>query len=250
MPHARPVDVVYAGDRAILHRKGEAGFRFEVEREAERRADRAARGDGDDVAPAMRVERPVDGARDALHHIDKARAARGACSRRRMPEPVERAAPRMAQFLVGQPLQLANALLRKIGDRLATRPGDRIGAPEPGAHDRPRRLVRPAEMARDPHRIARQLARQPGKNRGIGAVARHVLLAVDAPLMRNRRMPYPREAGRRRGRISRAGANRTAPERGDLALATVARGPAHFAAATSSMTISPICWKAPRTSPV
>ena len=206
--------------------------------------------DGDDVAPAMRVEHPVDGARNALHHIDKALAARGAFMRRRMPEPVERAAPRMAQFLVGQPLPLAKALLRKIGDRLGIRPGDRIGPPEPGAHDRPRRLVRPAQMARDPHRIARQLARQPGKNRGIGAVARHVLLAVDAPLMRNRRMPYPPEAGRRRRRLSRAGANRTGPERGDLALATVARGPAHFAAATSSMTISPICWKAPRTSPV
>src|SRR6266550_8610883 len=177
--------------------------------------------DGDDVAPAMRVEHPVD-----------------------------RAAPRMAQFLVGQPLPLAKALLRKIRDRLGIRPGDRIGPPEPGAHDRPRGLMRPAQMSRDPHRIARQLARQPGKNRGIGAVARHVLLAVDTPLMRDRRMPYPPEAGRRPGRVGGAGADRAGPERGDLALATVARGPAHFAAATSSMTISPICWKAPRTSPV
>src|SRR5205807_1748833 len=51
MPHARPVDMVDAGDRAILHREGEAGFRFEVERETERRADRPAMGDGDDVTP-------------------------------------------------------------------------------------------------------------------------------------------------------------------------------------------------------
>src|SRR5438067_13087148 len=87
MPHARPVDVVYAGDRAVFHRKGEAGFRLEVEREAERRADRATMRDGDDVAPAMRVKHPVDGARNALHHIDKALAARRALMRRRMPEP-------------------------------------------------------------------------------------------------------------------------------------------------------------------
>src|SRR5437660_9379307 len=244
MPHARPVDMVDAGDRAVFHRKGEAGFRLEFKREAERRADRAAMRDGDDVAPAMRVEHPVDGARNALHHIDKALAARGAFMRRRMPEPVKGAATRLAQFFVGQPLPIPKALLRKVGDRLSIRPGDRIGPRQPGAHDRPRRLVRPAQMARDPHRIARQLARQPGKNRGIGAVARHVLLAVDTPLMRNRRMPYPPEAGRRPGRVGGACADRTGPERGDLALATVARAPAHFAAAASRMTTSPTGWNA------
>src|SRR6478672_13494583 len=127
MPHARPVDMVDMvdpGDRAVFHRKGEAGFRFEVEREAERRADRAAMGDGDDVAPAMRVEHPMDGARDPLHHIDKALATRGALMRRRMPEPVKRTTPRLAQFLVSEALPLAKTLLRKIGDRLGVRPGD------------------------------------------------------------------------------------------------------------------------------
>src|SRR5256885_12758479 len=102
--------------------------------------------DGDDVAPAMRVEHPADGARNALHHIDKALAARGALMRRRMPEPVERAAPRMAQFLVGQPLPIPKTLLRKIGDRLGIRPGDRIGPPEPARPNPPPRPGRPAQM--------------------------------------------------------------------------------------------------------
>src|ERR1051325_7907079 len=51
MPQAGPVDMVDASDRAFFHRQGEAGFRFEVEREAERGADRAAMRDGDDVMP-------------------------------------------------------------------------------------------------------------------------------------------------------------------------------------------------------
>src|ERR1051326_965879 len=96
MPHAGPVDMVDAGDRAVFHRKSEARFRFEVEREAERRADRAAMGDRDDVMPAMRVEHPMDGARDPLHHVDKALAARGALMRGGMPEAVKRSAARLA----------------------------------------------------------------------------------------------------------------------------------------------------------
>src|SRR5437763_13786369 len=104
MSHAGPVDMVDAGDRAVFHREGEAGLRFEAEREAERGADRAAMRDRDDVMPAIGIEHLVDRARHALHRVEEALAARRALMRRRMPETVERAAAGMAQFLVGQPL--------------------------------------------------------------------------------------------------------------------------------------------------
>src|SRR5713226_10686643 len=80
--HARPVDVVDAGDRAVFHREGEAGLGFEPEREAERGADRAAMRDGDDVAAAIGLDQRMDRARDPLHHIDEAFAARDAFMRR------------------------------------------------------------------------------------------------------------------------------------------------------------------------
>src|SRR6266446_7948619 len=74
--HAGAVDMVDAGDRAVFHREGEARLGVEPEREAEGGADRAAMCDGDDVAAAIGLDQRMDRARDPLHHIDKALAAR------------------------------------------------------------------------------------------------------------------------------------------------------------------------------
>src|SRR3954462_3418757 len=147
MPHAGAVDMVDASDRAVFHREGEAGFGFEPEREAQRRADRAAMRDGDDVAPAMDIEHKVNGAGDPLHHVDKALAAGRPLLRRGVPEAVKGAAARLAQLLIGQPLPLAEILLGQIGDRLGLRARDRVGARQTGAHDRPRGLVRAPQIA-------------------------------------------------------------------------------------------------------
>src|SRR5579863_7361720 len=110
MTLARPVDMIDAGHRAVLHRKGEASLGFEPKREAECGADRAAMGDGDDVAAAMRRDQRVDGARHTLHDIDKTLAAGRPLMRRSVPEAVERAAARMAQFFIGQALPVAETL--------------------------------------------------------------------------------------------------------------------------------------------
>src|SRR5205085_330431 len=150
-----------------------------------------------------------------------------------MPEARKGAAARVAQFLVGQPLPVAKALLREIGDSRHVRAGDRVGAGQAGTHDRARRLVGAAQIAGHPDRVARQLTREAGEDGRVGTVAGHVLLAVDAALMRDRGMPDPPEARRRRGLV---GAQ--APIAGRNAGRV-----AHLAAATSSMTISPICWK-------
>ncbi len=208
-------------------------------------------GDGDDVAPAMRIEHPMNGARDPLHHVDKALAAGRAFMRRRMPEAMERAAARLAQFLVGEALPIAKALLGEVGDCLGPGAGDRVGARQPGAQDCPRGLVRAAQIAGDPDRLARQLPGEAAEDRRIGAVAGHVLLAIDAALMRDRGMPHPPEPRRRHGLANATRADRAGTEGRGLALCRVARPRAHLAAAaTSSITISPVCWKAPRTSPV
>src|SRR3954454_1479756 len=141
MPHPRAVDMVDAGDRAVFHREGEAGFGFEPEREAERRADRAAMRDGDDVAPAMCIEHKEDGAGDPLHHVDKALAAGRPLLRRGVPEAVKGAAARLAQLLIGQALPVAEALLGEVGDRLGLGTWDRVWAGQPRPHDRPRGLM-------------------------------------------------------------------------------------------------------------
>src|SRR5258708_19065348 len=98
MPHARAVDMVDAGDRAIFHRESEARLGFEPEREAKRGADRAAMRDRDDVATATRLEQLVDRARHPLHYIHEAFAARRALMRPRMPATMKPAGAGMAPF--------------------------------------------------------------------------------------------------------------------------------------------------------
>src|SRR4029077_2458050 len=105
-------------DRAVFHREGEAGLGVEAERETERGADRAAVRDYDDVAAAIGLDQQMDRARDPLHHIDEALAARDAFMCGRVPEAVKRAAPRVAQLLIGEALPIAEALFGEVGDRL------------------------------------------------------------------------------------------------------------------------------------
>ena len=50
--HARALDPVDAGDRAVVDRKGEGRLGIKSERQAQRRADRAAMRHGDDVSAA------------------------------------------------------------------------------------------------------------------------------------------------------------------------------------------------------
>ena len=75
----------------------------------------------------------MDRPRHPFHDIDEALAARRALMRRRMPEAVEGAAAGMAQFLVGQALPVAEALLGEVGDRRRVRAGDLGGAGQAGA---------------------------------------------------------------------------------------------------------------------
>src|ERR1044071_735165 len=155
--------MVDARDRAVFHRERETRFRLQAERQPERGADRTAMRHRDDVAAAIGVENAMDRARDPLHDIDKALAAWGALMRRRMPEAMERAAARMAQLVIGQALPVAETLLAEIRYRGRFGAGY-LGRPgQAGADDRPRRFVRAAQMARDPHRVMRQLSRQPGE---------------------------------------------------------------------------------------
>jgi hypothetical protein len=114
-------------------------------------------------------------------------------------------------------------LLGEIVDRDRFRAGDSFGPGQAGSDDRRRRLVGAAQIACHPDRVARQLLGEPSESGAFRAIARKVQLSIDAAAMVYRRVADPPKAGR------------------DLV---------HFAAAVSSTTISPICWKAPRTSPV
>src|SRR5580704_15813343 len=105
--------------------------------------------------------------------------------------------------------------------------------------------MRASEVAGDPDRLFRQLAGKPSEYCVVTAIAGLVFLAVDAAVMRDRGMAHPPEAGR-----NRLGAHVAGPDLAGVEWRIRVGQAAHLAAATSSMTISPICWMAPRTSPV
>ena len=96
---------------------------------------------------------------------------------------------------IGQALPLAEILFGEI------RHLDRVGAwdwlrsGQAGADDRRGRLMGAAQIAGHPHRGARQLFGEAGEERGLGAGAGKVSLAIDAAAMIYRRMPHQPEAG-------------------------------------------------------
>src|SRR3954462_13059062 len=193
----------------------------------------------------------MDRPRDPLHHIDKTLAPGGALMRRGVPEAVERAAARMAQLVIGQALPVTETLLGEIGQRWRVGARDLGRTRQAGAHDRPRRLVRAAQMVGDPGRIARQLPRESGEYGSVGTVARHIRLPVDAAAMFDGGVPYPPEPRCRSILAGTAGPDCSGVERRDFSGMRRAGGGctrgsggqalAHPAAATSSIMISPIC---------
>ena len=104
---------------------------FETERQAQRGADRAAMRDGDDVTAAMRLGELKDRPGHPRHQIGETLAARHALIRRRMPKPVERAAARVAQLVVGHALPIAEILLGQIGIAAQCGPGMLSGPGKP-----------------------------------------------------------------------------------------------------------------------
>jgi len=87
--HACTVDVVDAGDRAILDRKGERRFRVEAECQRQRRTNRAAMRDGDDVVPGIVLDQPMDRLRHPRDEGQKALAPGGGFVCRRMSKAME-----------------------------------------------------------------------------------------------------------------------------------------------------------------
>src|SRR5215471_10768779 len=190
------VEPVDAGDRAILDREGERGFGIEAERQRQSGADRAAMRNSDDVVPRIALDQLVDRSRDPLDHRDKALAARRGFMGRGVPKTMKIAGAGFLQFLIGEALPLAEILFGEVGDRDGAGSGDRLGSGQAGANDCRRRLMGAAQMARHPHRTPRQLLRKTRKQRGIGAVAGQIRLAIDASALCDWRVAHPPEARR------------------------------------------------------
>ena len=83
------------------------------------------------------------------------------------------------------PLPLPQMLLGEFGNR------DRLRGVIHGGENRRGRLPRAGKIAREPHRVARQLVRQRREHFRRGDVAIDVRLAVDVHRIRHRRMPDP-----------------------------------------------------------
>src|SRR6185437_15510203 len=110
MTHAGAVDMVDAGDRAILDCKGERGLGIEAEGQRQCSADRPPMGNGDNVLPGMRFDQAMDGGGHAADHLDKALPGGGRLVRRRMPKPVEISGSGILQLLIGEALPIAKIL--------------------------------------------------------------------------------------------------------------------------------------------
>jgi hypothetical protein len=94
--------------------RARSALRVQIERDRQRGADRAAVGDRDDVAPGVFAGQARDHRTDPLDHLDEALAARRRLDGRGMPEAVPLAVAALVQFVVGQPLPVAEVLLRQI----------------------------------------------------------------------------------------------------------------------------------------
>lgn len=109
--------------------------------------------DGDDVAPGVCLDQPVDCPRHPLDDGEKALTARSGFVGRGMPEAMEIAATELVQVLVSEPLPFAEILLGEIVDRNCLRAGDPFGLGHTGSDDRRRGLVSAAQIARHPDRV-------------------------------------------------------------------------------------------------
>ena len=171
--------------RAIIDVEGETLVRQPAERESDRGLDRAAMADRDDVPARLRARDAVDRRCYATIEVHETLAAgrglvdigepAGADRTRRDEGRAVHALP-SPEILFGE-----GRLPRHIG-----------GPRKAGIPDRFRGLMRALQIARDPHRAARQDLRDRLEHFGIAGVAGDVGLAVDvAAVVAHRRVAHP-----------------------------------------------------------
>src|SRR5258708_6758788 len=214
--------VLDVGDRAIVDGEGERDLRGEIERLGERAAYRAAMGDGDDVPPGVLLLQAADRGPYAIEQLKKAFAARRRHADRGEPKAVMGLDEQGGKIAVFLAVPLAETLLVELTLDDEAGAGDRRGTGQAGADDRRGGLMGALQRTGDPNGILGQARRKAGEDGIVAAIAGQVGLAVDAAVVdRHRGVTHPPPIRHR-----------------------------HRAAAVSSMAISPICWAAPRTSPV
>src|SRR5260221_10410477 len=120
-----PLDM---GDRAIIDGESERRFGHEVERLGESAADRAAMGDGDDVAPGIALLEAADRAFDAVEQVDEALAALRRHAGRGEPEAMIGLAEQRRQIDVFLAMPVAEALLVERRHDDDAGPGAAVGA--------------------------------------------------------------------------------------------------------------------------
>jgi hypothetical protein len=157
----------------------------------DRRLDRPAMGGDDDVAAAMPGVDALDRRAHPLEQIDEALAARRPLLGRSEPVTADVRGAAGEEFGAVAPLPFAEILLRE-GALLM----QRIGRSQAGGPDRLGGLMGALEVARIPHRVLRQDARDRGEHHLVAAVAVEVLLAVDmAAVLAHGRVAHPPPAG-------------------------------------------------------
>src|SRR5262245_51164537 len=187
-PRALRLQMIEAGERAVLDQEAERHLRLEPQRHQQRHLDGPAMSDGNNVTAAVLYREAFDDGPHALDEIDEAFATWRAFVCRPEPQRV-RADPALGiKGLALHALPHAQVLFGKLrdGERLSA-----VVAPVRRRQDRHRRLTRAREMARHPHGIVRQFARQHGENLRIRAIAVKIALTVDLAAIGNGSMTDP-----------------------------------------------------------
>src|SRR5262245_12072921 len=185
---ARWVQIVEARDRAVVDGKAERGLGRHGQCQRQRGSNGPTVRYRDDVAAAILSRCALDRRHDARNEIGKAFPTDGPLLRGGKPQGMGPDLARGIEGLALLPLPFAQMLLgqgrhldrRDAGEAVGSRSQDRRGG-----------LFGAQQVAGQPDRLARQLARKNAEDLRIAAVTGQVALAIDKSAIGHRRMPDP-----------------------------------------------------------
>lgn len=190
MAPSGPGEPVDPGQRAVFDRKGERSLRFDVERDRERRTNRAAVGNANDVPALLRLTVELQCALDASREVGEAFSLRWPLGRRCQPKAMPLGMTLCPQLCVPLALPAAEMLLGEVlfhqvvGQALRQALAQGIGG-----------LAGSLQIRHHPDGLARQARRQLIEQRRVFAVGRQIVLAVDHAAAVDRSMTDEPPAG-------------------------------------------------------
>jgi NAD(P)-dependent dehydrogenase (short-subunit alcohol dehydrogenase family) len=174
-------------DRTVVNGECKAALGLVAKRDTDRGLDRPAVRHRDDVPARVFGVDALDAGFDAVVKIHETFAVRRRFVDRRKPVAADGDGAACKKRRAVEPLPIAEVLFVEV---CLLRHG--VGLRKTRSPDRCRSLMRPLQLARDPHRIARQDLADRVEHNAVAAIAIHVFLTIDiAAVVAHRRVPHP-----------------------------------------------------------